>query len=53
MAKTTKKIKKFRDADTGHYVTEDYAKKNPKTTVREIDKIQVKPKPKKSDISSL
>jgi len=41
MAKTTKKIEKFRDADTGHYVTEEFAKKNPKTTVKETDKIVV------------
>lgn len=47
MAKTTKKIEKFRDADTGHYVTEDYAKKHPKTTVKETDKIVVKTPKKK------
>jgi hypothetical protein len=35
--------KKFRDAETGHYVTEEFAKKNPKTTVKETDK---KPAPK-------
>lgn len=34
---------RYRDAETGHYVTEDYAKKNPKTTVKETDK---KPVPK-------
>ena len=47
MAKITKKIEKFRDADTGHYVTEDYAKKHPKTTVKETDKIVVKKPTKK------
>jgi hypothetical protein len=47
MAKTTKKIEKFRDAETGHYVTEDYAKKNPKTTVKETDKIVIKKPTKK------
>lgn len=34
---------RFRDAGTGHYVTEEFAKKNPKTTVKETDK---KPTPK-------
>lgn len=34
--------KKYRDAGTGQYVTEGYAKKNPKTTVSETTK-----KPKK------
>lgn len=29
---------KYRDADTGHYVTKKYADKNPKTTVKETDK---------------
>ena len=27
-----------RDAGTGRYVTEEYAKKHPKTTVKETDK---------------
>lgn len=37
-----KKQVRHRDAKTGHYVKESYAKKNPNTTVRETDK-----KPKK------
>ena len=28
----------YRDAKTGHYVTEKYADKHPKTTVKETDK---------------
>ncbi|MFZ1496595.1 MAG: hypothetical protein WAS72_06025 [Saprospiraceae bacterium] len=47
MAKTTKKIEKFRDAEIGHYVAEEYAKKNSKTTVEETDKIVVKKPTKK------
>ncbi len=27
-----------RDAETGKYVSEEYAKKHPKTTVKEVDK---------------
>lgn len=47
MAKT-KIIEKFRDAETGGYVTEEYAKKHPKTTVKETQKVPVKkPAPKK------
>lgn len=38
----TKKVVHNRDADSGRYVTEAYAKKHPKTTVKETDK----PKPK-------
>jgi len=34
----------YRDAETGEYVTEEYAKKNPKTTVFERDKPKPKPK---------
>jgi hypothetical protein len=33
-----KSEKKHRSAITGRYVTPDYAKKNPKTTVTETDK---------------
>ncbi len=40
-----------RDAGTGRYVTEKYAKKHPKTTVKETDrprrKTKKKPGPKK------
>lgn len=32
------KIIRYRDVITGHYVTEAYAKKHPKTTVKETDK---------------
>lgn len=34
--------KKYRDAETGRYVTKDYAKANPKTTVSETDKSESK-----------
>jgi len=39
----------YRDAETGEYVTEEYAKRHPKTTVHERDKPKPKPpsKPKK------
>jgi hypothetical protein len=49
MAKETKvvKVEKFRDAEKGTYTTEDYAKKHPKTTVKETDKIIVKTPAKK------
>jgi hypothetical protein len=36
-------VERHRDAGTGHYVTEKYADKNPKTTVKETDR----PSPKK------
>lgn len=39
---------KYRSAETGHYVTEQFAKKNPKTTVKEtVKKPASKPKTKK------
>lgn len=38
MTKKTTTVKKHRDADTGQYVTPDYAKKHPKTTVTETEK---------------
>jgi hypothetical protein len=40
---------RYRDAITGKYVTEEYAKKHPKTTVKETDKVKRKKKrtPKK------
>lgn len=31
-----KKKYNYRDAETGEFVTEEYAKENPKTTVREL-----------------
>lgn len=34
----TKKTTHYRDAESGQYVKEDYAKKHPKTTVKETDK---------------
>lgn len=38
----------YRDADTGQYTSEDYAKKHPDTTVKETDKVVKKqPAPKK------
>lgn len=37
----------YRDATTGKYVSEDYAKQHPNTTVKETDKIQPSTKPKK------
>lgn len=40
--KIVKKIKKHRSAETGRYITEDYAKKHPKTTVKETQKVVVK-----------
>lgn len=36
--KTTAKVSHARDAKTGRYVTMDYAKKHPSTTVVERDK---------------
>jgi hypothetical protein len=30
----------YRDAETGLYITKSYADKNPKTTVKETDKIK-------------
>ena len=39
-----KKKRKYRSAITGRYVTEKYAKKHPKTTVKETDR----PRKKKS-----
>jgi len=33
-----KKIVRYRDAETGQYVTKKEADKNPKTTVKETDK---------------
>lgn len=35
---TPKVIKTNRDAETGRFVTEEYVKKNPKTTVTETNK---------------
>jgi hypothetical protein len=38
----------YRSAETGLFVTEEFAKKNPKTTVKETNKkTATKPKPKK------
>lgn len=46
MPKNEKKIEHYRDAKTGEYVTPEYAKKHPSTTVKETDKIKT-PSPKK------
>jgi hypothetical protein len=35
----------YRRADTGEYTTEQYAKKHPKTTVKETDQVVNKKKP--------
>ena len=40
-----KTIIRFRDADKGHFVTEEYAKKHPKTTIK--DNMKIHPEPKK------
>ena len=37
MKKKSKKVIHYRDAETGEYVTKEYAKANPKTTVKETD----------------
>jgi hypothetical protein len=37
MAKT-KKVERYRRADTGEYTTKEYAEKHTKTTVKETDK---------------
>lgn len=44
MKKPTKKKETFRSSETGLYVTPEFAKKNPKITVKETDK---KPSKKK------
>jgi hypothetical protein len=37
-----KTVEHYRDAETGKYVTEEYAEKHPKTTVKETDKAKKK-----------
>ncbi len=44
MSKQRKKRKAFKSADTGRFVTEDFAKKNPKTTYQTFVKIVTKKK---------
>lgn len=39
-----KTLTHYRIAKTGEYVTKEYAEKNPKTTVKETDKIRGKRK---------
>jgi len=39
---STTTVKHHRDAGSGEYVSENYAKKHPKTTVTETDKIKRK-----------
>ncbi|MCX8676160.1 MULTISPECIES: multidrug transporter [unclassified Apibacter] len=41
-----KKIVRYRDAETGHYTTKKYAEENPKTTVRETDRVRPRTKKK-------
>jgi hypothetical protein len=38
---------RYRDADSGHYITEKEAKKNPKESVKETDKPKKPPSKKK------
>ena len=38
MAKNTGKTSSYRSAETGRYVTKEYAEKHPKTTVKETGK---------------
>ena len=33
---------KYRSSETGYYVTEEFAKKNPKTTVKQLLKMDAK-----------
>jgi hypothetical protein len=40
--KKQKTVEHYRRADTGKYTTEEYAKKHPKTTVKEKDKVKKK-----------
>lgn len=47
MVKKPKTVKHARSAKTGKYVTREYEKKHPSTTVVETDKVKPKPKPKK------
>lgn len=37
------KIERFRDAGTGRYITKESAERNPQNTVKETDKIKMKP----------
>ncbi|GGF00294.1 hypothetical protein SAMN05443634_105180 [Chishuiella changwenlii] len=39
-----KKVVRYRDAESGQYVKKEYAEKNPKTTVKETDKVTPKKK---------
>lgn len=47
MEKKAKTVKHARSAKTGKYVTREYAKKHPATTVVETDEVKPRPKPKK------
>ena len=47
MAKQKKKRKVFKSSDTGKFVTEKFAKKNPKTTYQTFVRIATKKKKKK------
>lgn len=39
-----KKVTKYRDAETGAYVTKEYAEENPATTVKETDLLSHNPR---------
>ncbi len=45
--KKPKTITRYRDAITGQYIPEGTAKRRPKTTVKETDKVKPRKKPKK------
>ena len=47
MPKDKKTVTRYRDAVTGQYTTKNKAQRNPKTTVKETDKIAPKKKSKK------
>lgn len=40
-------VTRHRDAETGEYVTKKEADRNPKTTVKERDKVPARPQPKR------
>ena len=40
-------VKRYRDAESGRYITRKYAEKNPKTTAKDRDKVPAKSSPKK------
>ncbi len=46
--KKPKTVTRYRDAGTGQYITKKEAQRNPKTTVKETDKVKPRKKRKKS-----